>query len=43
MSIVMRPDTAAQDIEQVNDGLRRGWRPHTISGASHEQVSPEAR
>ncbi|WP_395857987.1 hypothetical protein [Cystobacter fuscus] len=29
----MRPDVTAQDIERVNDEIRRhGWRPHASSG-----------
>ncbi|WP_257448470.1 hypothetical protein [Archangium lipolyticum] len=29
MLIVMRPDATAQDIERVNDEIRRrGWQPH---------------
>ena len=33
MLIVMRPDATAQEIERVNDEIRRhGWRPHTSSG-----------
>ncbi len=33
MLIVMRPDVTAQDIERVNDEIRRhGWQPHATSG-----------
>lgn len=33
MLIVMRPDVTAQDIERVNDEIRRHrWQPHAISG-----------
>ncbi|WP_275439169.1 hypothetical protein [Archangium violaceum] len=33
MLIVMRPDATAQDIERVNDEIRRrGWQQHAIPG-----------
>jgi 3-deoxy-7-phosphoheptulonate synthase len=39
MLIVMRPDATAQDIERVNDEIRRrGWRPHPIPGGSRTAI-----
>ena len=39
MLIVMRPDATAQDIERVNDEIRRrGWQPHAIPGGTRTAV-----
>ena len=39
MLIVMRPDATAQDIERVNDEIRRrGWHPHAIAGGSRTAI-----
>jgi 3-deoxy-7-phosphoheptulonate synthase len=39
MLIVMRPDATAQDIERVNDEIRRrGWQPHAISGGTRTAI-----
>jgi 3-deoxy-7-phosphoheptulonate synthase len=39
MLIVMRPDATAQDIERVNDEIRRrGWQPHAIPGGTRTAI-----
>jgi 3-deoxy-7-phosphoheptulonate synthase len=39
MLIVMRPDATAEDIERVNDEIRRrGWQPHTIPGGTRTAI-----
>ncbi|WP_395809125.1 hypothetical protein [Archangium minus] len=39
MLIVMRPDATAQEIERVNDEIRRhGWRPHTTPGEQRAAI-----
>jgi 3-deoxy-7-phosphoheptulonate synthase len=39
MLIVMRPDATAQDIERVNDEIRRrGWQPHAIPGETRTAI-----
>ena len=39
MLIVMKPDATAQDIERVNDEIRRrGWQPHAIPGATRTAI-----
>ena len=39
MLIVMRPDATAQDIERVNDEIRRrGWHPHAIPGGTRTAI-----
>ncbi len=43
MLIVMRPDATAQDIERVNDEIRRrGWRPHA-SPVEFSEFGPLSR
>jgi 3-deoxy-7-phosphoheptulonate synthase len=39
MVIVMRPDATAQDIERVNEEIRRrGWQPHVIPGETRTAI-----
>ncbi|ATB43002.1 phospho-2-dehydro-3-deoxyheptonate aldolase [Cystobacter fuscus] len=39
MLIVMQPDATAQDIERVNDEIRRrGWQPHAIPGETRMAI-----
>src|SRR5690349_10704840 len=39
MLIVMRPDATAQDIERVNEEIRRrGWQPHAIPGGTRTAI-----
>ena len=42
MLIVMRPNATAQDIERVNDEIRRrGWQPHAIPGGTRTAVGTD--
>jgi 3-deoxy-7-phosphoheptulonate synthase len=39
MLIVMRPDATAQDVERVNEEIRRrGWHPHAIPGETRTAI-----